>query len=210
MITRIIFVRHGETIANRNNIFRGQVDFPLNDIGIMQAQALADELVAHSNINAIYTSPLTRAVQTALPTAKHFNLQPIVCENFTNISLGSWEGVLHSEVSQNFHDLYTLWRTNPEKLEIPNGESLEKVGMRAFNATMEIAHVHVGQTVMIVSHRAVLKPLFAKLLNMAEPYFWKIQIDPASYSLFEFDSERFTLMFSNFTRHLPDVSLVEM
>jgi probable phosphoglycerate mutase len=57
----------------------------------------------------------------------------------------------------------------------------------------------------VVSHRAVLKPLFATMLGMSEPYFWKIQLDTASYSISEYHPERgFTFTMINQNRHLPD------
>ncbi len=210
-ITKIILIRHGETVANRENIFRGREDFPLNEVGRKQAQFLAEHLAARrqverlGRITAIYSSPLSRALDTALAVAKKFGLDVAVDESFINISLGEWEGVPHAEIARKFPEEYHLWRTEPEKLTIPGGESLVDVQKRALKATDEIVQKHIGETIAIVSHRAVIKPLIAGLLQLPPPYFWKIHIDNAAYSVIYHQKERGYMLYqSNVNHYLPD------
>jgi len=213
-ITRLILIRHGETVANRNNIFRGRQDFPLNEVGIKQAQALAEHLYQRAGqigkISAIYSSPLSRALDTAKPVAEKFGIEVIVDERFTNISLGEWEGVPHSEIAEKFPEKYHLWRTEPEKLTIPGGEKLADVQRRSVEGVMRIIERHPGETVAIVTHRAVLKPLIAGLIDLPAPYFWKIHIDNAAYSVVWHNPDRgFMIYQSNVNHYLPDF-VIEM
>ena len=202
--TTLIFIRHGETVANRENIFRGRMDFPLNSNGIEQARCLADAL-ARFKIDVLYSSPLSRALDTAKPIATVQNIEINIEEKFTNISLGEWEGVPHSEIAEKFPAQYRLWLTEPERLEIPGGEKLSEVQRRSVEAVEEIVNKHLNCTVAIVSHRAVLKPLFAGLLTIAEPYFWKIHIDNAAYSIVYYSKlQGYTLYQSNCNQHLND------
>ena len=213
-ITKLILTRHGETVANRNNIFRGRQDFPLNEVGIKQAQALAEHLYQRTKqigkISAIYSSPLSRALDTAKPVAEKFGIEVIVDERFTNISLGEWEGVPHSEIAEKFPEKYHLWRTEPEKLVIPGGEKLADVQRRSVEGVMRIIERHPGETVAIVTHRAVLKPLIAGLIDIPAPYFWKIHIDNAAYSVVWHNPGRgFMIYQSNVNHYLPDF-VIEM
>ena len=201
--TTILLVRHGETVANREGIFRGRKDFPLNENGIAQAKQLAEHITRNFKIEAIYSSPLSRATQTAEPIAKMFNI-PIDIENdLTNISLGEWEGVPYEKIEREFPEQYHLWLTEPEKLRIPGGETLADVQSRSVASLKKLVHKHIGQTIAVVSHRAVLKPLIAGILDIAEPYFWKIHIDNAAYCVVNYNSERgFALYQSNVNFYL--------
>ncbi len=180
--TTLILVRHGETVANVENIFRGRQNFPLNDNGRRQAKLLAEALAKY-DVSAIYSSPLSRALETAKAVAQKFSLGVVVEPKLTNISLGSWEGKPHTEIAKLFPKEYDLWRTEPERLVIPGGETLSEVQARAFEAVERIVSENEGKTVVVVSHRAVLKPLIAALIGIKEPYFWKIHMDNASYSI---------------------------
>lgn len=75
---------------------------------------------------------------------------------------------------------------NPEKLKVKDMETLYNVQKRAKACLDNLVSKHVGETFVVVSHRAVLKPLIAACLNIASPYFWKIHLDTASYSLFPY------------------------
>jgi len=200
--TTIILIRHGETVANRENIFRGRMDFPLNEVGIHQAECLAKELLKFK-IDAIYSSPLSRALDTAKPIAAMQNLEIEIEPDLANISLGIWEGMPHKEVSQKFPQEYHLWKTEPEKLKIPGGENLADVQSRSVSAIERIIQKHKGRTIAAVTHRAVVKPLIAGLIGIPAPYFWKIHMDNASYSIIHHnDLQGYLLYQLNCNRHL--------
>jgi broad specificity phosphatase PhoE len=202
---KIILVRHGETWGNREGIFRGRKDFPLNQNGLRQAQEVAADL-RHWKIDAIYSSPLRRALDTAAPLSQALGLTIVQEPGFTDIGLGDWEGKSKQEVAREQPEWWRLWISRPERLARPGAESLSQVQDRAFRTLERIVHEAPGQTIAVVSHRAVLKALIARCLNIPEPYFWKIHLDTGSYSLLEHRSEvGYILTLLNQTRHLSDL-----
>jgi len=204
--TTIILVRHGETEANKEGIFRGRADFPLNENGLRQAEALAREL-ARFKVDFVISSPLSRALKTAQKIAESQSCPLRVDERFTNISLGKWEGVPHKVVAEKYPREYELWLTQPEKLKIPGGETLSEVMTRSVAALVEYAETNSGRTFVVVSHRAVLKPLIAGLLEIKEPYFWKIHMDTGAYTVFHHTKARgFVLYVHNYNRHISKLT----
>ncbi len=203
MTTTIYLIRHGECKGNREGLFRGRYDFPLNELGIEQANRLRDRL-RNIPFAAVYTGPLSRARQTAEIVAN--NQAPVIVEEgFNNIALGEWENKPKALIKERFPEQWKLWTTHPEKLNFPGMESLAAVQRRSFNSLKKLLEQHPDQTIAIVSHRAVLKPLIAAMLNIPEPYFWKVHMDTAAYSIVEYREFRgFTLVLLNERDHLPD------
>ncbi|GAB4186397.1 MAG: histidine phosphatase family protein [Calditrichia bacterium] len=198
-------IRHGETESNKRNIFRGRADVPLNQTGIQQAESLAVELKPIS-LNMILSSPLQRAVQTAEKISRQKSVPIIIEEDLTNISLGKWEGQPKEVIRQKFPNLYEMWIREPEKLFFKGMEPLKEVQQRAISVIRkyqkELSH-HREAHVAVVTHRAVLKPLIAGLIGIKEPYFWKIHMDTAAYSVIRMDAQgNPTLTMLNQTRHL--------
>lgn len=203
-MTTVVLIRHGETKGNREGLFRGQMDFPLNENGLKQARDLARALKNHT-LTAIYSSPLARAKTTAEIIAQPHKLKVEIEPCFNNINLWLWQGRPKAEIKEKFPELWQLWITEPERLELPDGETLNEVQNRSFKALERITQKHSGQTIAIISHRAVLKPLLARALHVAPPYFWKFHLDNGSYSILEFTEERgYILTLLNETHHLKD------
>lgn len=201
-MVKIILIRHGESKGNREGLFRGRHDFPLTQNGISQAEALQREL-KDVNIDAIYSSPLRRAYDTAKIVAAPHNIDVIIDESFNNISLGEWESKPKEYIREHYPDLWQIWITEPEKLRFPNIEPLDMVMKRSVKRLKELVQLHTDGTFAIVTHRAVLKPLIAGILEIKPPYFWKIHMDTAAYSILEYDEERgYTLSLLNQTKHI--------
>ena len=202
--TLIILVRHGECEGNVKGVFRGRTDFPLNKRGLVQAQDLAQELRSFP-IKYVYTSPLSRARQTAEAIAQQCRTEIKVEEQFNNIELGSWEGHFKKEIAKLYPKEWELWVNNPEKLKVEDMETLSDVQKRAKACLDNLVSKHNGETLAVVTHRAVLKPLIAACLNIASPYFWKIHLDTASYSLLSYKKDKgYCLVQLNQTKHLKE------
>jgi len=202
--TMIILVRHGECEGNIKGMFRGRTDFPLNERGLVQAQDLAQEL-KNFPLKYIYTSPLSRARQTAEAIGKECGIEVKVEEQFNNIQLGSWEGRFKNEIAKLYPKEWELWVNNPEELRVENMETLYDVQKRTKACLDSLASQHNGEVLTVVSHRAVLKPLIAACLNIASPYFWKIHLDTASYSILSYKEGRgYCLIQLNQTKHLKE------
>lgn len=203
--TEVYVVRHAECAGNREGLFRGRVDFPLDEEGLSQARALAEEL-REVRFDAIYTSPMTRSLQTALALAEGRGMEPILEEGFVNISLGPWEGKPKEFIRESYPEEWRIWLEEPEKLVLPGAETIPQVQERAYKALLRIIEQRPGQTIAVVSHRAVIKPLLAACLGIRSPYFWRLHVDTASYSILRHWPNRgFMLMLLNQTRHLKDL-----
>ena len=203
--TTIFIVRHGECAGNREGLFRGRCDFPLNETGIRQAEALALELKG-LGLTRIYTSPLSRATETARIIADACGADFETRAGFNNMSLGEWEGRPKREVMEEYPEEWSLWIEHPDRLHVPGGESLPDVQRRAFSNLEHLVRTHPGETFAIVSHRAVIKPLLAACLGIAEPSFWKLHVDTASYSILVHEEKRgYCLTLLNQNKHLAEV-----
>jgi len=202
--TLIILVRHGECEGNIKRMFRGRADFPLNERGLTQAKDLGREL-KNFPIKYIYSSPLYRARQTAEAIGQQCGVEIKIEERFNNIELGSWEGRFMKEIAEQYPEEWKLWVYNPEKLKVKDMETLYDVQKRAKACLDSLISAHKGETLAVVSHRAVLKPLIATCMNITPPYFWKIHIDTASYSLLSHKkSKGYCLVQLNQTKHLKE------
>ncbi len=202
--TLIFLVRHGECEGNIKGMFRGRADFPLNKRGLVQAQDLAREF-KKIPVKYIYSSPLYRARQTAEAISQQCGVEIKIEESFNNIELGSWEGRFMKEIAEQYPEEWELWVHNPEKLKVKDMETLYDVRKRAKACLDNLVSKHSGETLAVVSHRAVLKPLIAACLNIASPYFWKIHLDTASYSLLSHKKERgYCMMQLNQNKHLKE------
>lgn len=181
-VTTIILVRHGETAWNREHLFRGLKDIPLNDNGREQARRTAEAL-QDLPVRAVYSSPLSRALETAGAIARVNGLTPVVEPSFNDLSFGSWEGRLVEEVARECPAEFKMWRETPHRWKAPGGDSLLEVKERAWSRLGELAGIHEGETLLIVSHRVVLKLLLIAALEMGDHKFWLLDQSPCAISV---------------------------
>lgn len=182
-MTQIILARHGNTPWNKDKIFRGSKDIPLDDTGREEAWALG-EWLKDETIHAAYTSPLSRSRDTAIAIARHHDLPVIDLPGLADLSYGDWEGVLLKEVKVKYADLYRQWEAAPHTVTFPNGESLELLRTRSLAAVEEVVQRHPDQTVLLVGHRAVNKVLIAAFIGLDNSHFWRIAQDTTCINRF--------------------------
>jgi broad specificity phosphatase PhoE len=200
-MTEIIIARHGETALNAAEVFRGRVDAALNETGLKQAALLAGYL-SNLEIEALYSSPLRRAVQTAEAIGERCELKVNVELRLTDLDFGQWQGLSLQEVREKYGELYPLWENEPEQIRMPGGESLSDVRERVIPLVNDLLDRHAGR-VMLVSHRVVNKVLLCALLGLDNSHFWNIQQDTCGVTAFTCERGRFIL-----TRH-NDTSFLE-
>lgn len=201
MKTGIFLVRHGQTAWNKEEVFRGSIDVPLNQHGLSEALAVGTALKSQ-NISFIYSSPLSRAVATATPLAEIKNLKVIAHNGFVDMNFGKWEGRKLEDIEKEEPELFSTWKEKPENCKIPGGETLGEVQRRALDAFWEIARNHAGQTGMIVSHRVICKLIILGLLNLGPEMFWNLHQDTAAINYFIMDGNRSIVYRINDTCHL--------
>ena len=199
-MTEIILVRHGETKWNVEEIFRGRTDIELNETGIKQAELLA-EYLSRMKIDAVYSSPLKRALKTAEMIASYHKSDIEIAPGLIDFNYGKWQGLAHQEVKDKYKKLYAEWLNNPDMVKMPAGESLNDVRKRATATVASILTKHKG-TVVLVSHRVVNKVLICVLLGLDNSHFWNIKQDTGGITIFSYENGRFVLTKHNDTSYL--------
>ena len=165
MPTKIILIRHGETEWNRGKIFRGTHDIPLNDNGRNQAH-LAAKALKKRQIDAAYTSPLSRAAETARIVLAPHNITATTHDGLLDFDYGKWTSLPYAEVAEKFPTEHTAWLTAPHTIRVPGGNTLREVFDTAYTAMEDIAEKHPDQTVALFSHRVVNKLLIIAALTI--------------------------------------------
>jgi broad specificity phosphatase PhoE len=203
-MAEIVLVRHGETEWNVEEVFRGRIDIELNETGLRQAELLA-EYLSGVKIDAVYSSPLRRALKTAEAIASHHKLEVEIAPGLIDFDFGKWQGLPQQEVKRRYRELYAEWVKNPHLIKMPDGESLSDVRERALAVVDEVAAKYEG-TVVLVSHRVVNKVLICALLGLDNSHFWNIKQDTCGTTTFSYINQRFILTKHNdtsFLRPLP-------
>lgn len=162
MQAKIIVIRHGETEWNAEGRLQGSADVPLNEQGRLQAAALAEQFKDHK-IHAIYSSPLTRAQETAQFFHDIHGCDFHHAHELREGSMGSLEGVAFTD----YHKAYHAELDQFSFKAVPDMESAEEVAMRAMPRLYQIADAHKGETVVIVSHGGVIRVIYAQLMKVA-------------------------------------------
>ena len=157
--TRVIAVRHGQTAWNVALRIQGHTDIALDDHGRWQAQRLALAL-AHEPVQAVYSSDLQRARQTAQAFAGAAGL-PVVDEpGLRERHFGHFEGRTFAEIEQRWPDDARRWRQRDPDFAPGDGESLRQLHARCVEACVRLARRHRGQTILVVTHGGVLDILY--------------------------------------------------
>ena len=165
MSTKILIIRHGETAWNRGKIFRGIYDIPLNENGKQQAR-LAAEALKDMKLDAAYTSPLSRAKESAEIITEYHGISPVPHDGFMDLDYGEWTGKEDSEVAKLWPNEHKAWTTNAHSVRPPGGTTLKEVFNKSFTAMEELAKEHEGGTIAIFAHRVVNKLLIIGALSL--------------------------------------------
>ena len=202
-MTEIILARHGETQWNVEEVFRGRIDIELNETGIKQAELLA-EYLSGIKIDAIYSSPLRRALKTAEMIASYHKLDVEIAPGLVDFDYGEWQGLAHQQVKDKYRELYAEWINSPDQVKMPTGESLDDVRERAMGVVSDVIAKYEG-TVVLVSHRVVNKVLICALLGLDNSHFWNIRQDTCGITTFTYQNGRFILIKHNDTSYLKPI-----
>ena len=202
-MTTVYLVRHGQTAWNKEEVFRGRADIPLNETGRKEA-LLTGQYLKGVKVDLVYSSSLSRAVETAEAIARHQGKEVQILDGLIDIHFGRWQGVSHEEVRERYGDLYRQWKDTPHLIRFPGGESLEEVRERALRVIYEAIQNHADETLVMVSHRVVNKILLCGFLGLDNSHFWQIGQDTGCINILEF-GEGFTLRRLNDTSHLAAI-----
>lgn len=206
-MTRVFLLRHGETKWNIEKVFRGRSEIPLNDTGRRQAELAAAHLKP-KDIHFIYTSPLSRAKETADICGRILDLRPVVDEHFTGLAFGPWQGKPHTEIKEKFPDLYKVYKDEFHNLKLEGAETLQTAFDRCMSGLADIEKKHPDSNVLIVSHRVICKLMILGILGQGPAAFYSVKLDTCGLSEFYTNEGRWVLMKFNDTCFLGDSARV--
>ena len=173
--TRILAIRHGETAWNVDTRIQGHLDIPLNDVGLRQAQHLAQTLAQRDAIDAVYASDLSRAHTTASAIAQAMGQSVTAHTGLRERHFGQFQGRTFAEIEVELPEHALHWRKrNPEWTPPGNGESLLMLRERILKTVDELAARHTGQQIVMVAHGGVMDILYraATRLDLQAPRTW--------------------------------------
>ena len=206
--SRLLLVRHGETEWNRQKRFQGQIDVPLNNNGHAQARR-ASEFLANVKIDKAFSSPMLRPKDTALEIlSKHPNIKLELFEELKEISHGLWEGKFEHEIEAEFAGQLDIWQSQPETVQMPEGENLQQVWDRIAIIWQKIVEsVPAGETALVVAHDAVNKAILCLLFDFTPEQFWVFKQGNGGVSVIDYPQGadgRPILQSCNITTHLSE------
>ncbi|WP_066364436.1 bifunctional RNase H/acid phosphatase [Herbidospora mongoliensis] len=185
--TTLILLRHGQTALSVEKRFSGLGDPVLTELGESQAEKAAERL-AGAKLNAIVSSPLGRARQTAEAVAKATGLPVHVDEDLRETDFGAWEGRTFAEIQERWPHEMTAWLADPA-VAPPGGESFQTAGHRVQRARERILAGHPGETVLVVSHVTPIKLLVRYALNAPPEALYRMHLDLACLSAIDYYSD---------------------
>lgn len=203
-MTRLVLVRHGETLANRDFRYIGVKDEPLSSLGQAQALQLAQALVVFP-LAAVYSSPLQRAYRTAIPIAQQQALEVQQQEALRECDFGTWEGLSRAEVlarSPEDAQYVQKWERDMT-LAPPSGESFAAMQRRVCTAVEQLSTEHPDQTIALVSHVGPIKVLLCAALGTDLTTSSRIFLDPATITIVDWQNRtRATVRLVNSHAHM--------
>jgi probable phosphoglycerate mutase len=204
--TRIVAVRHGETVWNAEMRMQGQLDTALSERGRWQAARAAEALVGEG-IEAIFASDLARAFDTARAIAGVVGLPIATDVGLRERSFGIFEGHTYAEIDARWPDEAARWRHHDPAFAPDGGESLVEFSVRAVAAATRIADAARGRTTLVVTHGGVLDCLYraASGVALGAPRSW--ELGNAAINRLLYTGERFTLVGWSDIAHLEGGTL---
>lgn len=210
--TRIIIVRHGESIGNATRRMLGHTDLDLSERGYEQAECTARQLEGEK-IDAIYSSDLMRAYNTGVPHALRRGLEIHKERGLRELFVGGWEGKSVDEIIETWGDTFEVeWHGGFGTFVFPDGEAVMDGARRFYNTVLDIAKKHLGETVLICAHAAVIRGFWSIISHIPpEKIVGELPFPTnASYSIAEFDGEDIKPLEYSSDRHLAAIGITRV
>lgn len=171
--TTLVLIRHGQTDWNVEGRYQGQADPPLNGQGLGQAREAGREL-GRLGLDAVYSSDLSRARDTAREVARAARLEVRLDARLREIHQGEWQGLLVAEIERRYPESFRRWREDPTSVTPPGGESLSQLEARVLASAQELVNSHIGQRVAIVSHKLPISVIKCHYQGIPLGEIWKL------------------------------------
>jgi broad specificity phosphatase PhoE len=198
MVT-VFLLRHGETAWNKLGRVMGRTQVPLGTDGVQQIQKIAP-LVAALELDAIYTSPLRRAVQTAKVVAAGTKLPVCKSEGLNEIAFGDWAGRYFDELIDN--ELYRRFIKSPAATLLPGGETITDVQRRGLKVIHEAAQKVPGGRFLFVSHGDVIRAILCHYMKLPLNEYRRLRVDNGSLSALQTDRRWAEIKYVNYLHEI--------
>lgn len=195
-------LRHGETTWNKNGRVMGRLEVPLNRRGILQAKHIA-KIVSHLKIDAVYTSPLKRALQTAKIVARGIKAPFNIDRELTEVSVGRWEGCDFNQLVRD--KSYHRFIKSPLTAKVPGGETMRDVQKRGRQVLKRAARKYPRGRLLFVTHGDVIRAILCHHLRLSLGEFRRLRIDNGSLTALEVNGPWAECKFINY---VPDITRV--
>ena len=205
-MTRLILIRHGQSLANAENLFAGHSDFDLSEFGHGQAASAAAYLKATEHIDHIYASDLLRAYHTATPIGEALGLPVIKDTGLREIFAGEWESLSFPTIAETYPEQFRVWREDYSHARPVGGESTAEVYERIVPHICELAERHDGECILLATHATVVRAFDSFARGYSKDETGKIHFAPnASMQIYTYENGKPTIVRSNVTEHLGDM-----
>ena len=200
-MTRVILVRHGETDDNSCMKLSGHIDSKLSNLGLSQSQKTSKFLKDY-NIDYIYSSPSSRAVDTIKDLAKEKSLDIIINDNLKEMNFGDFEGKTFKEIQSSYSEEFENMIKLGFEYKYPNGENLIEFHNRISLYIDNIIKKNRDKSMLICAHAGAIRCIISHLLSKSYEYHWNFKIDNCSVSVIEIENDFAVIHKLNNTDHL--------
>ena len=202
---RLLLIRHGETPWNRERRVQGcRSDTELGQRGREQAEKIA-LVLRKQRVDAIYSSPLKRAVDTAKAIAQACGLGVNVASDLREIDAGELEGLSQEELRKRYKEFWKEWRESDPSFPLPGGESLEGLQRRAWGEIERIIERHPEETVAVIGHLLANLAIICRAVGLDLGHMGRLRQDPAAINILQITQQGNSLLLFNDTCHLEAV-----
>ncbi len=185
---RLILVRHGETVSNRDRLMTGRIDTPLTAKGRKQARRAASRIACDfGKVDRIYASPLTRTMETARPLSRKTGVRPVREPLLIETNFGAWEGKKKEELS--LDEGWKTYTADPFHYTFPEGESPQDVRSRALSFLSELRSSDGWESAVVFSHYTPVAFIVLEILGMADGARAPFRIDNGSLTVIALDEK---------------------
>lgn len=198
---RLVFIRHGSSTWNDERRIQGQLDPPLSDKGREQAKRLAERLRG-SSVEALYSSDLRRARETAEVVGECVGRPPELWPELREVALGEWEGLKREEIVARYPKEWSRWASRPSWDIVPGGEGTEVFEARVGAAIDRLAERHPTGRVLVVTHGGVIQVALLRVVGRSSNGLFPFTIDNTSLTVLQGSPERLVVGRVNDTCHL--------
>ncbi|MDC7717656.1 histidine phosphatase family protein [Vogesella sp. DC21W] len=210
-LTRFCLVRHGETDWNAERRLQGQLDIPLNAQGQHQARQLADTVAAAGHrFDALYSSPLSRAYDTAVPLAHAVGLGVTTLPTLMERHFGAMQGARLDDAAQTHPQAWAAYAERSLHHDLYGGESIQAFADRIHAAVNQLARQHCGQRILLVAHGGVLDMIYRLASGQPLQGQRMIVVPNASLNWLSHDGQGWQVDLWADTRHLGETALDEI